>query len=43
MPEALFEIVCWDSSATILVDHPANAVACFLAIYPEPTTFKMLY
>jgi hypothetical protein len=35
LPGALFEIVCWDSSATILVELPAEAEAAFVRNYPE--------
>lgn len=32
---ALFEIVCWDSSATILVGLSAAAAASFVRVYPD--------
>jgi hypothetical protein len=32
---AIFEIACWDSSATILVGLPAEAEARFLTVFPE--------
>ena len=32
---ALFEIVCWDSSATILVGLPAEAEASFVRAYSD--------
>ena len=32
---ALFEIACWDSSATILVGVPGDAIDLFCRIYPE--------
>lgn len=32
---ALFEIACWDSSATILVGVPLKAVASFTRAYPD--------
>ena len=35
MQGALFEIACWDSSGTILVNLPAQAVSSFLTRYPE--------
>ena len=40
LPGAVFEIACWDSSATILVDLPAEAEARFLAAYPETDTLQ---
>ena len=40
LPEAVFEIACWDSSATILVGLPALAEAHFLAVYPETDTLQ---
>ena len=33
--DALFEIVCWDSSATILIGLPNTAEHHFLTTYPE--------
>ncbi len=32
---ALFEIVCWDSSATILINLPEQAARSFIARYPD--------
>jgi len=32
---ALFEIVCWDSSATILINLPAEAQSRFIAAYSD--------
>ncbi|MCP2054847.1 UNVERIFIED_ORG: hypothetical protein J3D59_004707 [Pseudomonas fluorescens] len=32
---ALFEIVCWDSSCTILINLPAQAAHSFMARYPD--------
>lgn len=32
---ALFEIACWDSSATILVNLPAQAADSFLTRFPD--------
>ena len=32
---ALFEIVCWDSSATILIGLPAAAEASFIRAFPD--------
>jgi hypothetical protein len=32
---ALFEIACWDSSGTILINLPAHAIASFLTRYPD--------
>jgi len=32
---ALFEIACWDSSATILVNLPEEAARAFVARYPD--------
>jgi hypothetical protein len=32
---ALFEIACWDSSGTILIDLPAQAINSFLTRYPD--------
>ena len=32
---ALFEIVCWDSSATILIGLPAAAEASFIHAFPD--------
>lgn len=40
LPEAVFEIACWDSSATILVGLPAAAEARFLAAFPETDTLQ---
>jgi hypothetical protein len=33
--DALFEIVCWDSSATVLVGLPSEAEQRFIGVYPE--------
>jgi hypothetical protein len=33
--DALFEVVCWDSSATILIGLPADAERQFTSVYPE--------
>lgn len=38
--EALFEIACWDSSATILVGLPESAEARFLAAFPETDSLQ---
>ena len=35
LPGALFEIACWDSSATILVGLSREHAAAFLAAFPE--------
>ena len=35
LEDALFEIVCWDSSATILIDLPAEAEASFSRAFPD--------
>ena len=35
LQEACFEIVCWDSSATVLVGVSQEQAARFLATYPE--------
>ena len=35
LPGALFEIACWDSSATILVGLPPEAEASFQIAFPE--------
>ena len=32
---ALFEIACWDSSATILINLPEQAIQSFLMRYPD--------
>jgi hypothetical protein len=32
---ALFEIACWDSSGTILINLPAQAIDSFLTRYPD--------
>ncbi len=32
---ALFEIACWDSSATILINLPKQAECSFIATYPD--------
>lgn len=32
---ALFEIACWDSSGTILINLPAQAIHSFLTHYPD--------
>lgn len=34
LPDALFEIACWDSSATILIGLPEQATAAFVHRYP---------
>lgn len=34
LPDALFEIACWDSSATILVGLPEQASIAFVERYP---------
>ena len=33
--DALFEIVCWDSGATILIGLPSEAEQRFIGVYPE--------
>ena len=35
MEGALFEIACWDSSGTILVNLPLQAIHSFLTRYPD--------
>jgi hypothetical protein len=35
LSDALFEIVCWDSSATILIGLPNEAERRFADVYPE--------
>jgi hypothetical protein len=40
LPGAVFEIACWDSSATILLGLPAAAQARFRAVYPETDTLQ---
>ena len=35
LEDALFEIVCWDSSATILIDLPAEAEASFIRVFSD--------
>jgi len=40
LPEALFEIACWDSSATILIGLPEVAEARFLAVFPETESLQ---
>lgn len=40
LPGAVFEIACWDSSATILVGLPAVAEARFLTAFPETETLQ---
>lgn len=37
---AIFEIVCWDSSATILVGLNEQQLACFTNYYPEAVELK---
>jgi len=32
---AMFEIACWDSSGTILIDLPAHAAQAFVTAFPE--------
>lgn len=32
---AVFEIACWDSSATLLIHMPAKAALAFLKTYPD--------
>lgn len=34
LPDALFEIACWDSSATILIGLPEQATVAFVRRYP---------
>lgn len=40
LPEAVFEIACWDSSATILVGLPEENEAHFLAVFPEAESLQ---
>lgn len=35
LSDALFEIVCWDSSATILIGLPAESERKFTSVFPE--------
>lgn len=35
LPGAHFEIICWDSSATVLIGLPEAALQRFQAVYPE--------
>ena len=35
LPGALFEIACWDSSATILINLPECAQCAFIANFPD--------
>lgn len=35
LSDALFEVVCWDSSATMLICLPDDAVKRFTDVYPE--------
>lgn len=35
LSDALFEIACWDSSATILIRLPDDAEKRFIGVYPE--------
>jgi len=35
LAEAEFEIVCWDSSATILIGVPDEAIINFSRLYPD--------
>jgi hypothetical protein len=35
LPDALFEIVCWDSSATLLIGADLNIATAFRSAYPE--------
>ncbi len=37
---ALFEIVAWDSSATLLIGLPENALARFQATFPQSKPLK---
>jgi hypothetical protein len=32
---ALFEIVCWDSSVTLLINLPESAASAFVAAFPD--------
>lgn len=34
LPDALFEVTCWDSSATILIGLPEQAAVSFVRRYP---------
>lgn len=38
---ALFEIVCWDSSATLLIDLPQEAEERFMRMYPETRDLRI--
>ena len=40
-PDALFEIVCWDSSATLLIGAPDNVADAFRAAYPGTLDLDM--
>lgn len=40
MAEAVFEIACWDGSATILVGLPEEAEARFRAVFPEAESLQ---
>lgn len=39
--DALFEIACWDSSATILIGLPSEAEKRFIGVYPETRSFAV--
>lgn len=40
LPDAVFEIACWDSSATLLVGLPEAAQKRFLATFPEADSLE---
>jgi hypothetical protein len=35
LKDALFEIAAWDSSATILIGLPSEAIESFMGVYPD--------
>ena len=41
-PDALFEIVCWDSSATLLIGVPDEMANLFLSAFPEARNLDAL-
>lgn len=41
LPDALFEVACWDSSATILIGLPEQATVAFMQRYPAAKRLEL--
>ena len=41
LDDALFEVVCWDSSATLLIGLPEEAEKRFKRMYPETRDLRI--